>query len=127
MNNEELRQAIRNASNPKWKVKDNTVTVILSSGRSQAVVFRLSPDSIVLESTVASNHSYDTPLDAATFLTEQHEGLIAIQLRIIDDCIMARKELPLEVLHDTDLGTAIIDLAIEADRIEWLLTGKDEV
>jgi hypothetical protein len=47
-------------------------------------------------------------------------------IRIVDGNIMARKEMPFSGFTETELQVGIQDLAVEADRIEWLATGLDE-
>lgn len=126
MTDEELQQAMRSVAQPHWKVKGNSVTVRLPDGRSQTVLLMLSADSIQLESPVAPVDNFESQMDAAAFLTMQHEGLVAMYLRIVDGNIMARKELPFSGFTASELQVAIQDLAVEADRIEWLATGLDE-
>ena len=126
MTDEELQQTLRSAAQPHWKVKGNGVNVRLPDGRSQTVYLMLSADSIQLESPVASVDNFESPMDAAIFLSEQHEGLVAMYLRIVDGNIMARKEMPFSGFTETELQVGIQDLAVEADRIEWLATGLDE-
>jgi hypothetical protein len=123
---EELQQTLRSAAQPHWKVKGNSVTVRLPDGRSQTVHLMLSADSIQLESPVAPVDNFESPMDATTFLTMQHEGLVAMYLRIVDGNIMARKELPFSGFTKMELQVGIHDLAVEADRIEWLATGLDK-
>ena len=107
-------------------VEGNTITVELGEGRRQKVVILKNVESILLTSVVAGKAGVEALPDALLVAWKRNRATLLVGFRIDErGRLVGEAELPTACLTAEEFQLYLRAVAAEADRFEFLLTGKD--
>jgi hypothetical protein len=113
----------------RLSVEDSVVTVSFDSGRVQRIHLATRDDHYTFTSRILGSQRLDkyswTELARIVWLRNRRTPLITFML---DERgrLVGRVEHPAATLDPEELRTILLHLARECDRLEYLLTGRDE-
>jgi len=126
MTTDALNRIIRAINKEPFTVMSKWVRVSLPGLRTHDVSWALIHDTVRFSSTVAADDSFETDRARVEYIASQNAGMPGVRAVIEGGRVKAYCDLPAIGLTKTELESAILLCAREADRMEMGLTGEDE-
>lgn len=111
---------------PEFAKSKNTVSVALAAGRSQKITVREDDESYLLTSLVAGKAAVASKDDLTLFLWRVNRAASLVHFRVDDSGrVIGESWMPRCGLEGDEFRIHLRCLAMECDRLELGLTGKD--